>query len=492
VVERIIASHCISDEARRNDNIYITAFQDMVVDFCSHGSGDLHSFMKWWDDKGCTRSLSVPDGVDGVRVMTIHKSKGLEFACVHVPLLKGVLDQPDNMMWVPTTGDDGELLQPFSDAHLNAKYVPPMIPLPATTVGKIDVYKHLYEGAQRDERIDRLNQIYVAFTRASRELIVGYAKSSRSQIYSYLEESFIASTADECNKIISEASKEIPSDALIPLADSFKEKVIEPLADAGVPDDSDKSDKQMILTIGKYTVPEEEKTDGDATDVIIMKPYYSLENEQIWDKVAIEDVSDVARPRQEGIALHTVMGYIRHTSDIDRAVLKANMRGVIGRDEMDGIRNMLNKAFDNQYAKLWFDGYKRLLRERSIAVRRDKRDKLSGEVTDVLSHYRPDRVVWTANGEIHVVDFKFGEENPGRYVRQVRGYMNLLRRISATLPADVASQLPADVTSRLSDDVASPSDNKHVKVRGFIWYPQKQEIYEITGDGRVISNVCRK
>jgi ATP-dependent exoDNAse (exonuclease V) beta subunit len=484
VVERIIASDFIDKDTCNNDNIYITAFQDMVVDFCSHGSGDLHSFMKWWDENGSQRSLIVPDGVDGVRVMTIHKSKGLEFACVHVPLLKGEFDSPDNMMWVPTVDGNGKLLPVFKG--FNPDCVPPMIPLNAGTVGKMEMYSNLYDEAIRDESIDRLNQVYVAFTRASRELIIGYDCSSKIGVT--MEKCFDELSQQRCDEIVADANKigkQISCNLLVSLADKKKDIPVEPKKKPTDGDSIDndpasgkkKKQKQpetlLLLTVGSSTSPGEEKAkDDDAPDIITMEPYYSFKNESIWDKVTIEDVESVS-PRKTGIELHTVMGYIRRSSDIHRAVLKANMRGVISHDKMDEIEAMLNTEFAKPLVKVWFDGYTRLLRERSIAVRRENRVKVADgnngnendEVGDTLSHYRPDRVVWTSTGEIHIIDFKFGEELPRKYVRQLTGYMYLLRSLSAGLPS--------------SDVSPNASSNKCAKVRGFIWYPLKSEIYEI-------------
>ena len=44
------------------------------------------------------------------------------------------------------------------------------------------------------------------------------------------------------------------------------------------------------------------------------------------------------------------------------------------------------------------------------------------------ANYRPDRVVWTSEDTIDVIDYKFGEEEPEKYFSQVRGYMRLLKK----------------------------------------------------------------
>ena len=104
----------------------------------------------------------------------------------------------------------------------------------------------------------------------------------------------------------------------------------------------------------------------------------------------------------------------------------------------------MREALADSRVRRWFEGYRKLLRERTLAIRYEERDRTTGEKTgeEVIRHYRPDRVVWTADGAIEVVDYKFGDEESSRYVRQVRGYMNLLRRAY-----------------------------KGTTVRGYLWYP---------------------
>lgn len=62
---------------------------------------------------------------------------------------------------------------------------------------------------------------------------------------------------------------------------------------------------------------------------------------------------------------------------------------------------------------------------------------------------RPDRVVWTADGHIDVIDYKSGSQKPSRYRKQVKEYVTLL--------------------SSLTDR----------KVRGYLYYLDSGDIVEI-------------
>ena len=101
----------------------------------------------------------------------------------------------------------------------------------------------------------------------------------------------------------------------------------------------------------------------------------------------------------------------------------------------------LKEAIEYPPVRRWFNDFKRVLSERDLW-------DLKGR-----EHYRPDRVVWTADGHIDVVDFKFGDkENYERYRRQVQGYVDRLRRAGFE------------------------------KVRGYLWYPLDCFIYTVDDD----------
>ena len=47
-----IISRFITPEARRRENPFITAFQDLVIDFSDKGENSVHEFLEWWDRAG--------------------------------------------------------------------------------------------------------------------------------------------------------------------------------------------------------------------------------------------------------------------------------------------------------------------------------------------------------------------------------------------------------------------------------------------------------
>jgi len=161
-VESVIAS--LPDDIRSRDAVFLTALLDMVVEFSSHGDTDLYSFLRWWDSTGERQSLSSPPALDAIRVMTIHKAKGLEFPCVHIPFINSPMMREDGVRWYSTATLTG-----YSAAAL-----PPAIPLRSGSRLLGTPFAEQYVKRCAESVLDELNVLYVAFTRAVSELCVNF------------------------------------------------------------------------------------------------------------------------------------------------------------------------------------------------------------------------------------------------------------------------------------------------------------------------------
>ena len=142
-------------EEEKGDVAYLQALLDFVLEFTNSKGTNIGQFLKWWDESGIKCTVSAPEDMDAIRVMTIHKSKGLGFNVVIVPFLKENLDHKPLMS--PT------LWSSFNGMPVPVKY----------SKGLLETY---FEDDYRKERlaacIDALNTVYVAFTRAKDEMII--------------------------------------------------------------------------------------------------------------------------------------------------------------------------------------------------------------------------------------------------------------------------------------------------------------------------------
>lgn len=428
VVERIVNRH-LSEQVRDEQNVYISAFMDLVIDFNNRSDSDLHSFMKWWDETGCGVSLSVPDELDAIRVMTIHKSKGLEFPCVHVPFADWRMQKMSDNFWFDMRSSDGNgFIEEFDNEYFCSGDIPPFIPLRANKeIMQLSSLKSQYDSLLADEVTDSLNVTYVAFTRAGTELICSYeavknnnvdpSKRGELNVAKMLVEAFSVASEAFCSTLTAE--RHLEPDMLVALSPHVTDGVFE-LGNPVTPKSDDKEKRSMVR----------------------MPSYYSFDNDGIWDMSEIEDLTEMERPRQRGLVLHSIMSDIRGLDDVERAVKRRAMRGYLDYDDIPEYTEMLEEALSDERTDVWFKDYRRVLRERTVTTYIKSKDK--------KVNYRPDRVVWTSEDTIDVVDYKFGEEEPKEYFRQVRDYMSLMSR---SFPG--------------------------TEVRGFLWYPLKHLIHEV-------------
>ncbi len=398
MVERVINRYLLP-ETREKENVYISAFQDIVIDYCERPDADLHSFIRWWDDTGCTRSLAIASEVNAVRVMTIHKSKGLEFPCVHIPLISWPLDKHLSKVWFSTTNKNtGEPLPAFSHEFFDPADIPPFIPLTCSSKLLDTDFGDQYMANHIKEYADTINKTYVGFTRAVNELVIGYkVKPGKDGKIS----------DGESGKVCDLVRDTLRGAGLSWCRDTGIDMSL--LADLAAHTGDDGK-----FELGEPTLPGERKA---RTGDVRMPVYEAFDNDHIWELSRIEDLEEMALPRQRGIILHSIMSCIRTPRDIRRAVLRHVMRGYIAAEDEAGYVDMLTRAIAASEVKPWFEGFTRLLMERAFIA------PGSGGV----ERYKPDRVVWRADGRIDVIDFKFGEEEPRRYFRQVKRYCAALR-----------------------------------------------------------------
>ncbi len=69
----------------RKQQVYVHKFLDFVLDFTNRFGNDLEEFLNYWERKEGNLSVSMPKSSQAVRIMTTHKSKGLQFPIVIVP-----------------------------------------------------------------------------------------------------------------------------------------------------------------------------------------------------------------------------------------------------------------------------------------------------------------------------------------------------------------------------------------------------------------------
>src|SRR5690606_12472113 len=83
-----------------NYDIYVQFFMENVFNFHQRFGSGLSAFLEWWSENAQKIFLDVPDNMDAVKVMTIHKSKGLEFPVVIYPFADNMVNKGTNSIWL--------------------------------------------------------------------------------------------------------------------------------------------------------------------------------------------------------------------------------------------------------------------------------------------------------------------------------------------------------------------------------------------------------
>lgn len=428
IIERIIAMS--PHELRQEQDMYITAFMDTVYDYMDNHPNDIHSFLKWWDTTGHNYKISSPESPDAIRVMTIHKAKGLEFSCVHLPFCNWRIDNLKGPSWyvpVPLPGIPEDIM-------------PPLLPLEPSADMALSAYADQYAAKVEETELDEINVLYVALTRAVDELIITVPGKADKGV----------TTGSLLLETVSRMSEQHAS------SDPSLFTTMHPdYAD-------DNPYRQGAYVTGSPTMRQTKEEQADPpkalepTAMVPMTQYYILDRSDLWADTSIDfpDHYDYHDPRSRGNMLHACLAYCKHASDIDKTVMRLRHRGFIPVDATSEILDILHRELARPEVKRWFDGYKRLMVEQPIYI---------GDTDDAtMTHEtrRPDRVVWTADGTIDIIDYKTGhlpdDESErkallNKYRRQVRRYM--------------------DYISRTSADGA--------RVRGYIWHLDSSMIMEV-------------
>lgn len=154
---------------KQSVNPFVSFFMDAVYDYESEHMLSYADFLNWWEEKGKSYSVVVPEGINAVQVMTVHKSKGLQFPVVIHPFADQSVKQPTKSgFWIH--GAQAEV---------------PALPAVWLSMTKSHLegtpFHSVYEEEMEKSFLDLLNTTYVAFTRPSEKLFVFFQKEKRKQ-----------------------------------------------------------------------------------------------------------------------------------------------------------------------------------------------------------------------------------------------------------------------------------------------------------------------
>ena len=320
-----------------------------------------------------------PSGeIEGIRIFSIHKSKGLEFHTVLLPFCDWKLENETNnqLVWCAP-----------QEAPFNALDI---LPINYSTQMAESIYGNDYLHERLQLWVDNLNLLYVAFTRAGKNLIIWSRKGQKGTMSELL-----------ANTLPMVALKE----GIEWEEDCYEQGELCP------------SEKEKVKASTNKLTPKAEKLpiqmESMRHDIEFRQSNRSADFIQ-----GIEEEDSDDRFINRGRMLHTLFSAIETADDIDPAIERLIFEGVIrDQEKEDTVREVVQKAFSSPEIQDWYSGEWTLFNECAI-IYKEK---------GILQTRRPDRVMMK-DGQVVVVDFKFGKENP-KYNKQVKGYMQLLTKM---------------------------------------------------------------
>ena len=343
-----------------SSDAHLSAFMDLVFDVEQKYGSDMQSFLDYWDKKGNSASISTPENIESVQIMTIHKSKGLEFPVVIFPYANSnVFEEIDPKLWLPVNKDE---FLGFSEVLINKKQE-------VQEYGEIESL--LYTIDHQKLQLDAFNLLYVVLTRAVNALFIISANNldkkgaHNPNYYSGLFIHFLKSI------------------------------------------DAYQQDK-LSYDFGDFSL--NEVKEHTITDQLTIPYIYTNKNRADFKILALagtlwDEGLDVAI--NQGNVIHYILGAIYTTTDLNRAIQMALQKGLIKEQEVKEIKEIVKKVILHKDLNQFYEKGIEVLNERDLLM-------ADGTIQ------RPDRVV-IKNNHATIIDYKTGEQNP-KYHHQLNTY----------------------------------------------------------------------
>ncbi|WP_456379487.1 UvrD-helicase domain-containing protein [Lutibacter sp.] len=364
-VEYSIRSFNLASESDSN----IQFFLDVVFEFQQKKNPSLNGFLEYWELKKDKLSIVAPEAKNAVRIMTIHKAKGLEFPVVIYPYSIEIYRQLNPVVWY-SYNQESTIKSVLVNARNKLNY--------AGEQGEYLIKK------QREElELDNFNLLYVALTRPIEQLYIISEKNSASKNEESLKHTsgLFINFLKEINVWDSEKSdynfgnnKRVPKD--------FKEE-------------------NKTITQTSFI------TNSWKNHTISIVENSSL----LWE-------TEQGKAIVYGNLIHEILSKIKTKNDIVNVVNQYLYSGKIKDSQQKNILEILNNILNHPQLHTCFSQNNTVYNEQEI-VTLDKKIII------------PDRLVIN-NNEVTIIDYKTGNPDK-KHHKQINNYSKALENLNYTI-----------------------------------------------------------
>jgi ATP-dependent exoDNAse (exonuclease V) beta subunit len=356
----IIISKFLSPNLAEGGGAYVQYFLDMVLERDVRNQAGISDFLNFWGKNAEKFSIPSPEGNNAVRIMTIHKSKGLEFPVVIMPFAEEDYSRkPKDKLWL-----DGE--------EMDFGLPKVLIDNSAAVEGFGVEAKSVYDQKKQEELLDNINVLYVALTRAEEQLYVisNMNLTSKGEVKTNDMSTFFI------NYLMNYAG--------------FDESMLE--YEFG---------SQIKLSSNAKHVDTSKK-------ITVVAETLDPKNIKIAQREALMWGTHQQESIEYGNVVHEILSFVKTKEDVDLAVHKAIETGLINFGQKELVSQTIRDIVNHKELELFFAKGNTVLNEQTI---------IQKEGTTI----KPDRMVVTNDDEVYLLDYKTGIHN-SKYQKQLENY----------------------------------------------------------------------
>ncbi|MCZ8197935.1 MAG: UvrD-helicase domain-containing protein [Flavobacterium sp.] len=348
-------------------NSYIQYFLDIVLERDIRNQAGISDFLNYWDKNAEKFSIPSPEGTNAVRIMTIHKSKGLEFPVVIFPFAEeDYTRKPKDKLWLSNEEEAVELPKILIDNTSSVE-------------GFGEAAKAVYDSKKQEELLDNINVLYVALTRAEEQLYV------ISQQLKHKKDG------------------EYPSN----MASFF----IKYLQNQSVFDEN-----KLEYAFGNAEKLSATKEHVDTSKIIeSISEILNPKNIKIAQREAIMWGTHQQEAIEYGNLIHEILSFVKTKEDIDFAITNALENGLITNNQKEMVAKTISEIVNHSELENYFDKDNLVLNEQTIIQK-------EGNLV------KPDRMVISKKNEVYLLDYKTGSHQP-KYKQQLENYQTAIEKM---------------------------------------------------------------
>ena len=364
LVETIIYKFKLVEDS----NAYVQFFLDFVFSFSQKSSAGISDFLVYYEQKKDKLKITSSDGKDAIQIMTIHKSKGLEFPVVIFPYADlDIYKEIEPKVWFSL---DEKEFNGFSNTLLSYNK-------DVAEFGEQGL--NIYNIHQAELELDNINLLYVALTRAVAQLHV------------------ISSVAFDAKGVL-----------------NFNEKLYSGLLISYLKHIGSWSDNTLDYVFGIEEKPKKKALKKDIA--LTQKHAISIPKKEhniniltkaglLWDtrqKAAIE----------KGNLIHEIMAQIKTSNDVNLVLASFSSSGIINNEQENELKGLLNSIVNHSNLASYFSHDYTIYNERDI-------------ITENGIILRPDRLAINKKNQVVIIDYKTGQSDK-KHAQQLQTYQDAI------------------------------------------------------------------